>query len=663
MGMTRLLTPTATGICTFDPRQREDFWLAGDTVMCACPDCQAPMTIRLWLMVADCWHCGCSVELSAEQARHIQALLGTEASNQGGDSAPQNPLHSSGTGTPTRLPQWEKIGSGGHANSIPTAPVPLPSHARSGKGPVKRERAAPLTAKQRQPALTNRIHAAHVPLTGNHPKPRLPGVSRTFLSQMPAWLLSLLFHVALLALLALLFFESNASLEDFYITLFTEANHQRRVGGETRFTDSSMPVQFDRPIPQSASPTRRAIVAADQDARELRVAPDAVLPHLPALQQVKQQLSRGTPMQRTFAMRDPRLRGEIVSREGGTTFTEAAVARGLRWLAQHQSVDGSWSLHAFPRTTHCRGQCGGRGDIHCDSAATSLCLLPFLGAGQTHQLGIYQETVSKGLRWLLEHQEDDGDLRVGARSNTGMYAHGQGAIVLCEAFALTRDEELRRAAQRAIDFIVAAQHSAGGWRYKPQQPGDTSVLGWQLMALQSARAGGLHVPIEAWELANVYLDSVQSHDGSRYAYQPGQRPTHVMTAEALLCRMYLGWDQDFAALDQGIKYLLERHMPKADSTNYYYWYYATQVMHHYGGSRWPTWNVALRDLLVARQVKSGHAAGSWDPEGGHAAQAGRLYSTALAVCTLEVYYRHAPIFRQLNLDARTHSELSSIPER
>ena len=31
-------------------------WMEGDVLMCACPDCRAPMSIRLWLMIADCWH-------------------------------------------------------------------------------------------------------------------------------------------------------------------------------------------------------------------------------------------------------------------------------------------------------------------------------------------------------------------------------------------------------------------------------------------------------------------------------------------------------------------------------------------------------------------------------------------------------------------------------
>ena len=49
----------------------------------------------------------------------------------------------------------------------------------------------------------------------------------------------------------------------------------------------------------------------------------------------------------------------MVQREGGTTLTEAAVARGLRWLARHQNADGSWSLDRFQHGDGC--DCGDRG--------------------------------------------------------------------------------------------------------------------------------------------------------------------------------------------------------------------------------------------------------------------------------------------------------------
>lgn len=476
---------------------------------------------------------------------------------------------------------------------------------------------------------------------------------RDWFDQVPAWLVSMLFHMAVLALMALFFLDADVA-EDAYITLSTESNRWQQSGGDVTLQKPQDTFHYDLPVPPEDQPEtqlqRRELAKADQQAKQLRMEADAVVPQLPTLEQVKQQLRSTDSVRRALAARDPRVRVEVVQREGGTTLTEAAVARGLQWLASHQLPDGSWSLVQFSHSSACNGRCRGEGHIASPSAATSLSLLPFLGAGQTHQVGIYRDTVSQGLRWLMQHQKPDGDLRADSQSNAGMYAHGQGAIVLCEAFALTGDQQLREAAQRSIDFIVRSQHADGGWRYQPGQVGDTSVLGWQLMAMQSAVAANLEVPQHAFSLAYEYLESVSYDDGSRYSYQPERRPTHVMTAEALLCRIYMGWTRDYAPLEMGIRYLSREYHPRKAGTNFYYWYYATQVMHHYGGPTWEKWNLEMREILIDSQRRKGHEAGSWDPKGGHAPQAGRIYATALAICSLEVYYRHAPIFRQLDLE-------------
>ena len=193
--------------------------------------------------------------------------------------------------------------------------------------------------------------------------------------------------------------------------------------------------------------------------------------------------------QRMFEGRDPRVRTQMVLAEGGSMYTEAAVAQGLL-AAQHQADDGHWSLDHFHEHGDCNGRCGGQGFVHSDVAGTALALLPFLGAGQTHTRGIYQSTVRAGLEWWLVEQKKIGDLRGAGRGT--MYAHGIATIALCEAYALTGDEMFRDPAQRAINWIVRAQHrssgrNGGGWRYEPGPPGDTSVVGWQLMAPASGR--------------------------------------------------------------------------------------------------------------------------------------------------------------------------------
>lgn len=344
-----------------------------------------------------------------------------------------------------------------------------------------------------------------------------------------------------------------------------------------------------------------------------------------------------------LAGRDPRLRGRLLALEGGTTETEAAVAKGLAWIAAHQNSDGSWSLHDFQHAGECNGQCGNPG-IQSDTAGTALALLPFFGAGQTHLRGEYNLTVARGLRWLMDHQNTDGDLR-GAGGGT-MYAHGQATIALCEAYAMSQAELLRDPAQRAVNFIVAAQHEQGGWRYAPGTPGDLSVVGWQMMALRSAEMAYLQVPPETFLKANRFLNAAQvSPRVGQYCYMPGGGPTPIMTAEGLLCRQYSGWRHNHPVLTNGVEGLLKQ-LPRANNVYMYYWYYGTQFMHHMGGKPWQQWNAALRDLLVSLQSTSGHEAGSWAPGGGHDQQGGRLYMTALAVCTLEVYYRHMPLYKR-----------------
>ncbi|HQU44271.1 MAG TPA: squalene--hopene cyclase, partial [Pirellulales bacterium] len=138
-------------------------------------------------------------------------------------------------------------------------------------------------------------------------------------------------------------------------------------------------------------------------------------------------------------------------------------------------------------------------------------------------------------------------------------------------------------------------------------------------------------------------------DGSRYGYQVDMDPTLTMTAEALLCRQYLGWRRDEPRLIHGVE-LLSQNLPRYEDRDVYYWYYGTQVMHHMEGKYWTAWNGALRDMLVSHQEQTGLEKGSWDPLGEHPdrwanlGQGGRLYTTCLSIYMLEVYYRHLPIY-------------------
>jgi hypothetical protein len=343
-----------------------------------------------------------------------------------------------------------------------------------------------------------------------------------------------------------------------------------------------------------------------------------------------------------FAGRTAENRDELLREQGGTAGSEAAVNRGLDWLARHQHSDGHWGLHSFPHAGDCNSRCNHTG-VQSDAAGTGLALMAFLGAGQTHQGGDYRDVVRRGIDWLVRDQQRTGTFQSLGGGN--MYAHGQASIALCEALAMTGDRNLREPAQQAVNFIALAQDlQGGGWRYQPREAGDTSVLGWQIMALRSAETAELNVPRPTIAKAIAYLNSAQADRyGGQYGYMPGHGGSPAMTAEGLLCRQYTGWPKREPGLRAGVEYLLTQ-IPTERNLDMYYTYYATQMLHHMGGDAWNRWNDVVRELLVRLQETEGHAAGSWAPGGGHDKQGGRVYMTALAICTLEVYYRHSKLY-------------------
>ncbi len=341
--------------------------------------------------------------------------------------------------------------------------------------------------------------------------------------------------------------------------------------------------------------------------------------------------------------------------------TEEAIELGLEYLANRQNQDGSWSLQ----------QPGERVFLKSDTAATGLCLLSFQGAGYTHRQHQYAGTLARGLDFLIKQQKPDGDLFRPEDSlsnqNVWLYSHAIAALSLCEAYGMTQDPKLREPAQKAIDFIVASQHpTRGGWRYRPQNSSDTSVSGWMMMALKSGELSGLEVPESTYEGIEQWLQSAQQGVGraDRYRYNPyapinaqqrhGRQVTRTMTAVGMLMRMYGGWRREHPSMISGADYLAQSlpaigtaEQPRRDT---YYWYYATQVMFHMGGEHWKKWNQALTPTLVDSQIREGKQAGSWEPLGEipdrWSAHGGRVYLTTMNLLSLEVFYRHLPIYEE-----------------
>jgi hypothetical protein len=323
---------------------------------------------------------------------------------------------------------------------------------------------------------------------------------------------------------------------------------------------------------------------------------------------------------------------------GGNDDTEAAVGRALAWLAKQQNTTtGFWEFDGSHKSDRV--------------AATGMCLLPFLAAGETHKTGKkYKEVVSRGLNYLKAQIKPSGQF-----GNAGMYSQAIATISLCEAAGMTRDESVKKVARMAVDYIVAAQAGDGSWGYTPNTNGDTSIVGWQIQALKSARLADIAVPQKAFDQAVIFLDGVSNDSGATYGYRT-KGSSRTLTPVGLLCRQYTGWTPRNPSLARGIDFMWDKYPPKENEWEMYYYYYATQVFHFFDGPKWHTqWNPAMQKILLTKQVTDktpgakATEVGSWPKDEGHiGSSCGRLGTTAMACLTLEVYYRHLPLYKRDN---------------
>jgi hypothetical protein len=376
-----------------------------------------------------------------------------------------------------------------------------------------------------------------------------------------------------------------------------------------------------------------------------------------------------------FAGRSGGTKSRLLKEGGGNDASEAAVGKGLRWLANQQKPAGYWEFDPADPKMKTKDW----------ATSTGLALLPFLAAGQTHKSGgKYAKHMTEGINWL----KNDLNVSTG-RFNHGspqyMYGHAISTMALCEAYGMTKDRAILDHAQSAINYIVRAQGADGSWGYQSGATGDTSIVGWQIQALRAAQLSkGITVPDATIKKGIDFLNKVSSGSlKSAYGYSaPNGRPGTALTAVGLLCRYYVdGWGPNNAGLAEGTIGLFGA--PKAGATDtvtktdrvraprtkeqvkgstatpeMYYYYYATQVVHFYGGQEWQEWNEGpkdatgkrlggMRDWLVGVQNKQGVTDGSWNPDPGTiGSHCGRVGTTCLSLLTLEVYYRHLPLYKR-----------------
>ncbi|MGE3852418.1 MAG: prenyltransferase/squalene oxidase repeat-containing protein, partial [Planctomycetota bacterium] len=357
------------------------------------------------------------------------------------------------------------------------------------------------------------------------------------------------------------------------------------------------------------------------------------------------------------------------------------VLLALKWLRDHQADDGSWDPvefgaagNAHGRTTGRYGNVNGTGDTGWKQAragVTGIALLAFLGAGYTHTEGEFANTVKKALRYLKLIQDNDGVFDTTNRADTHyIYGHAICSLAMVEAFALTGSNILKGPAQKALDFIAAAQNKVGdltgGWRYGIR-PGDsdTSITAWMALALHSARVAGLKVPADGMAGAVRHMElmtaSVNGYPKTGYIAAGGSNarlqeqarfaPNPTTDAMNVLVRILAS---DGEARENAVLVAQSRVITSIDNRptlrnpdkiDYYYWHWASLAMFQMGGEYWTDWQRPLADALARSQRLEGgresdRCYGSWDTNSAWGVAGGRVYTTAINCLTLESYFRY-----------------------
>jgi len=285
-----------------------------------------------------------------------------------------------------------------------------------------------------------------------------------------------------------------------------------------------------------------------------------------------------------------------------------------------------------------------------DREVTALATLAFLGAGNTHKEGPYKEQVARALTWM--------------RGGSGGTIFGTAYVTqaFAETFDMTGDAELKPVVEAGIAELLAARQPDRAWRYFEADVSDVPTTTAVVVALRVAEEASFKVDGAYKAPSITLLDQLVDRKTGRVAYHPGAdqlgyTPTTANASSALLVRSWLGAVRTpEAALSMkaladrrpkwSIKYKrmtiggVERDV-QLGNLDLYGWWHATEALARIGGPEWTAWNDALKKALLSHQRPSGHATGSWDPEGIYGKVGGRVFSTALGALMLESYYRYS----------------------
>lgn len=349
----------------------------------------------------------------------------------------------------------------------------------------------------------------------------------------------------------------------------------------------------------------------------------------------------------------PTLAGSVARADEIPEDIQACIDKGLKWLVETQSRDGSWTANGGQYPT----------------SMTALGGMALLMEGSTIREGKYSENIRRAVDWFMERNQANGLLGNPANPSEAsryMYGHGFGLLFLACVYGEEEDGDRRKKLEKiltkAVEFCGKSQTERGGWGYVSAADGggfdEGSVTITQLQALRAARNAGIVVPKGIIDKSVEYLKKCTTpRGGVIYSLAHGaavagqERPP--LTAAAVSCSFAAGeYKGDLAK--QWIKFC-QQNIPIGKGRvghDEYLSYYFSQAVYVLGEKRyaelfpdskpedrltWSKYRVSMFEQIKSAQNRDG----SWS--GGYI---GPIFTTTVNLTILQLDNGALPIYQR-----------------
>lgn len=312
---------------------------------------------------------------------------------------------------------------------------------------------------------------------------------------------------------------------------------------------------------------------------------------------------------------------------------EAAIERGLKWVASEQSSLGHWTAGNYP------------------TAMTALAGTALICSGSTTTQGPYARHIRRAVDYLtVKSRRQNGLIGDPHTDNRYTYGHGFSMLFLSQILGEEEDaerrEELIEILNRAVDFSGKAQTPSGGWGYVSAKDGNNfdegSTTITQVQGLRSCRNAGIPVPSKTIENAKQYIYSCKNADGGISYSSRNHGSSRPAITAAALATLYNAGDYDSKHVPEMMKYAKGtlHDITSNGARSFGHWHYTylyySQVVYRQGAIEWEPFRDKLYNRILAEQGTNGSWTGNIGP----------IYVAACNLIMLQLDKAYLPVYQR-----------------